>query len=103
MTDLECIYSKALEVGLTPSQFWNMSIKEVVDTINSRFKQRQDELFSLSGLIRAAVASVLNPENKFPRSAREAFGRVDDEPCEDWQRSKEYMTALAEVHNRKGA
>ena len=102
MTDLKILYSNALEVGLTPSQFWNMSIKEAVDAINSRFKQRQDELYSLSGLIRVAVASVLNPENKFPQSAREAFGRVEDEAEEGWQRSKEYMQALAEVHNRKG-
>lgn len=101
MTDLKILYSNALEVGLTPSQFWNMSIKEAVDAINSRFKQRQDELYSLSGLIRVAVASVLNPENKFPQSAREAFGRVEDEE-EGWQRSKKYMQALAEVHNRKG-
>ena len=46
MTDLKILYSNALEVGLTPSQFWNMSIKEAVDVINSRFKQRQDELYS---------------------------------------------------------
>ena len=102
MTDLETLYSRALEVGITPPQFWNMSIKEAVDVINSRFKQRQDELYSLSGLIRVAVASVLNSENKFPQSAREAFGRVEDEE-EGWQRSKEYMSALAAIHNRKGA
>lgn len=101
MADLEFIYSKALEVGLTPTQFWNMSAQEIMDTINSRFKQRQDELYSLSGLIRVAVASVLNPENRFPQSAREAFGRVEDDPEEGWQRSKEYMQALAQAHNRK--
>ena len=102
MADLEFIYSKALEVGLTPTQFWNMSAQEIMDTINSRFKQRQDELYNLSMLIRVAVASVLNPENKFPHSAREAFG-MEEDPEEGWQRSKEYMSALAAIHNRKGA
>ena len=103
MSDIEYFYSKALEVGILPAQFWNMSPLEIRDTINSRFKQRQDELFNLSMLIRVAVASVLNPENKFPRSAAEAFGREEEqeEGEGDWHRSAEFMKELAAAHNRK--
>ena len=101
MSDIEYFYSKALEVGILPAQFWNMSPLEIRDTINSRFKQRQDELYNLSMLMRVAVASVLNPENKFPRSAAEAFGREEEQEEGDWHRSKKYMQALAQAHNKK--
>ena len=99
MTDY--LYSKALEVGLLPSEALSMSEQELKDVINARYKQRQSEIYTMAVLIRSAVASVLNSENEFPRSANEAFGIEDTE--EGWQRSKEYMSALAAIHNRKGA
>ena len=99
MTDY--LYSKALEVGLLPSEALSMSEQELKDVINARYKQRQSEIYTMAVLIRSAVASVLNSENKFPRSANEAFGIEDTE--EGWKRSKEYMSALAEIHKGKGA
>lgn len=97
MADIDFLYSKALNVGITPTEFWNMSIKEVIDAINERYKQKQDDIYTLSLLIRVAVASVLSPENKFPKSSSEAFGRERDHE-NDWQRSKEYFSQLASIH-----
>ena len=102
MTDY--LYSKALEVGLLPSEALSMSEQELKDVINARYKQRQSEIYTMAVLIRSAVASVLNSENEFPRSANEAFGiEAGIEAEEGWKRSKEYMSALAEIHKGKGA
>lgn len=101
MTDY--LYSKALEVGLLPSEALSMSEQELKDVINARYKQRQSEIYTMAVLIRSAMASVLNSENEFPRSANEAFGiEAGIEDTEgDWHRSLEYMQALAQSHNKK--
>ena len=91
------MYNKALEVGIYPSEFWDMSIQEVSDTVNSRLKQRSDEIYTLSGMIRVAVLSVFSKDVKFP-------DRPNDEKSEEsWKNSYNYLKALQKVHKKGGA
>ena len=90
------MYGKALEVGLLPSEFWGMSLQEIKDTVNSRFKQRNNEIYTLSGMIRVAVLSVFSKDVKFPEAP-------DNQSHEgNWKNSYNYLKALQkkqkEVH-----
>ena len=91
------MYSKALECGLLPAEFWDMSLQEVKDTVNSRFKQRNNEIYTLSGMIRVAVLSVFSKDVEFPDAPdmeQNAEGK--------WKNSYNYLKALQkkqkEVH-----
>ena len=70
-----------------------MSPKEVKDTVYSRIKQRQNDIYSLSGMIRVAVLSCLTNEVKFPDSPYN-----EDEKEGDWKASFNYMYALSKIH-----
>ena len=59
-------YNDALESGLLPDQFWGMSLREVKDTVYSRFKQRQRDIYALSARVRVAVLSCFSEETTFP-------------------------------------
>lgn len=87
------MYDKALGVGISPSEFWNMSLQEIKDTVNSRFRQKNDEIYALSNMIRVAVLSVFpNTNVKFPDppNAEKKTG--------DWKNSYNYLKALQKVH-----
>ena len=90
------MYSKALEMGLYPSEFWDMSLQEVKDTVNSRFRQKNNEIHALSGMIRVAVLSVFSKDCQFPSLP---YGE-EKEQKESWKNSYNYMKALQKV--RKG-
>ena len=91
------MYSKALESGILPSEFWEMSIQEVRDTVNSRIRQKNEEIYTLSGMIRVAVLSVFSSDVKFPDNPNE------DKRQGNWENSKNYLKALQKVHNKGGA
>lgn len=91
------MYSKALEVGVFPHEFWEMSLREVRDTVNSRFKQRNNEIYTLSGMIRVAVLSVFSKDVRFPSSPDS--GDTD----ENWKNSKKYLKALQQKQRQGGA
>ena len=84
------MYGKALGVGISPSEFWAMSAQEVRDTVNSRIKQRNDEIYSLSALIRVAVLSVFSADVQFPAPPDESKER-------DWKNSYNYIKALQKL------
>ncbi len=84
------MYAKALKVGIYPSEFWDMSLREVRDTVNSRIKQRNDEIYTLSGMIRVAVLSVFSKDVQFPAPP----GSQEKE--HSWENSYNYMKALQE-------
>ena len=42
------IYKDALCCGLSPEEFWNMTPQEIRDTVNSRLKQRQNDIYVFS-------------------------------------------------------
>lgn len=87
------MYSKALGYGLTPLEFWDMSLQEVKDTVNSRYRQKNKEIHALSGMIRVAVLSVFPDSNvKFPSVP---YGE-EETPEENWKNSKNFMRALQE-------
>lgn len=90
------MYNEALDVGIYPAEFWNMSMQEVRDTVSRRIRQKQDEIYTLSSMIRVAVASVINPENKYPTSAAEAFGRNEIREG-SWKNSYNYLKALQKL------
>lgn len=73
-----------------------MSPKEAKDTVYSRIKQRQNNIYSLSGMIRVAVLSCFKEDVQFPDSPY----TEDDTEYEDgdWQNSKKYMDALSKIH-----
>jgi hypothetical protein len=83
------MYAKALEVGILPREFWEMSLQEVQDTVNSRLRQKNDEIYTLSAKIRVAVLSVFSDEVKFPAPP-------DHEKEQDWKNSYNYLKALQE-------
>lgn len=63
-----------------------MSPREINDVIDSRIKQRNKEIYMLSGMIRTAIVSAFNTSVKFPKAPDEEEG--------DWRRSKAYFDAL---------
>ena len=91
------MYSEALESGILPLEFWEMSIQEVRDTVNSRMRQKQNEIYTLSGMIRVAVLSVFSDKCKFPVSPDEAFNRGEKREG-NWKNSYNYLKALQKVH-----
>ena len=91
------MYSEALESGILPLEFWEMSIQEVRDTVNSRMRQKQNEIYTLSGMIRVAVLSVFSDKCKFPVSPDEAFNREGKREG-NWKNSYNYLKALQKVH-----
>lgn len=82
------MYAKALEVGILPSEFWGMSLKEVQDTVSSRIRQKNDEIYSLSALIRVAVLSVFSDKVQFPAPPDKG------EKQQNWKNSYNYLKAL---------
>ena len=87
------MYAKALEVGIYPSEFWNMTLQEVRDTVNSRIRQKNDEIYTLSGMIRVAVLSVFPSSGvRFPAAPNQ------EEKQGDWKNSKKYLKALQKIH-----
>jgi hypothetical protein len=84
------MYSNALEVGIYPSEFWDMSVQEVKDTVNSRHKQKQNDIYALSAMVRVAVLSAFSKDVKFPEPPNE-------EHKGDWKNSYNYMKALQKL------
>ena len=82
------MYAKALEVGILPCEFWDMSLREVQDTVSSRIRQKNDEIYSLSALIRVAVLSVFSDKVQFPAPPDQ------EEKQQNWKNSYNYMKAL---------
>lgn len=89
----EIMYPRAVEVGLCPSEFWNMTAREIADTINLRNKKRNNEIYSLAALIRTAIITAFSNQAKFPPAPYS-----EEEAEEGWKRSKEYMTELSKIH-----
>ena len=93
------MYTQALEVGLLPAEFWGLSLQEVRDTVNSRIRQKNEEIYALSGMIRVAVLSAFSADVKFPAPPNK------NERAENWKNSYNYMKALQskqrEVRNTK--
>ena len=85
------MYSKALEVGIYPSEFWGMSLKEVQDTVNSRIRQKNEEIYTLSAMIRVAVLSAFSKDVPFPAPPNE------DKKQGNWENSKQYLKALQKL------
>lgn len=68
-----------------------MSLQEVQDTVNSRIRQNNDDIYTLSGMIRVAVLSVLSPDKvQFPAPPDQG------EKQQNWKNSKKYFKALQE-------
>lgn len=86
-------YNDALESGLLPDQFWRMSLREVKDTVYSRFKQRQRDIYTLSARVRVAVLSCFSDDVTFPSPPT-----FDNEDQGDWTNSYNYMAALSVIH-----
>ena len=81
----------ALKVGILPSEFWGMSLKEAKDTADMRIKQRNEEIYSLSLMTRVAVLSCFRADVKFP----DPPDKQEEEGS--WQNSKAYMKALQQL------
>jgi hypothetical protein len=86
------MYNKALGVGILPSEFWEMSLREVRNTVDSRIRQKNNEIYSLSGMIRVAVLSAFSKEVQFPASPDSS-----EKGSGNWENSKNYMKALQKV------
>lgn len=89
------MYSNALSAGISPSEFWDMSAREVAETVKARIKHEQDFIYYHATMIRIAVLSVFSAEAHFPRSPEEAFAREKEM---DWKNSYNYLKALSSMH-----
>ena len=87
------MYNKALGVGILPSEFWEMSPREVRNTVDSRIRQKNNEIYALSGMIRVAVLSAFTKDVKFPEPPADNGEREEG----NWMNSKKYMKALQRV------
>ena len=67
-----------------------MSLQEVQDTVNSRIRQKSDDIYTLSGMIRVAVLSVFSDKVQFPDAP------AHEKEQGDWKNSKKYFKALQE-------
>ena len=74
-----------------------MSLREITDTVNSIYKEKQNDVYALSSMVRVAVLSCFSDSVKFPASPEEAFG---GEEKENWKNSANFMKALAEQKRR---
>ena len=91
------MYKKALDCGLCPAEFWDMTLQEIEDTVNSRKKQKQDEIYTLSAMFRVAVLSVFREDVSFPAPPNENIAG------NNWQNSKNYMKAVCNKVKKGGA
>ena len=89
----EIMYPKAVEVGLCPSEFWNMTAREIADTINLRNRKQNTAIYTLAAMVRTAIITAFS-DQEFP-SAPYSEEEADDE---SWKRSKAYMAELAKIH-----
>lgn len=89
------MYRRALEVGILPSEFGEMSLKEAHDTVSSRIRQKNDEIYALSAMIRTAVVSAFSKDVPFPQPPNR-------EEKQDWQNSKNYLRALQKLKGGAG-
>lgn len=85
------MYSRALEVGILPSEFWDMSLAEINSTVSSRIRQKNNEIYALSGMIRVAVLSAFSKEVQFPAPPDSG------ENERGWENSKKYLKALQQL------
>lgn len=69
-----------------------MSLQEIKDTVNSRLKQKQNDIYALSSLVRVAVLSAFSKDVKFPPPP------FEQERQGDWKNSYNYMKALSKIH-----
>lgn len=83
------MYNQALEVGIYPSEFWGMSPKEIRSTVNSRIRQKNNEIYALSNMIRVAVLSAFSSSVQFPAPPENG-----EKKAENWENSKQYLKAL---------
>ena len=93
---IEEMYNKAVEVGVYPSEFWKMSPGEIRDIITLRVKQRSNEIYYLSGMIRTAIVSAFSDKVQFPSAPP-----GEDEQEQQWKRSRDYMRALSELQRQQ--
>lgn len=70
-----------------------MTPQEIRDTVNSRLKQRQNDIYALSSMIRVAVLSCFNEEVTFPEPPDE-----EQDLDNRWRNSYNYMAALSKIH-----
>lgn len=89
------MYQRSLEVGILPSEFWGMSLKEINDTVSLRIKAKNNEIYALSGMLRLAVLSVFSKDVQFPSPPD------NDENEEGWKKSKAYFKILQERRRNK--
>lgn len=87
------MFQRALEVGILPSEFWSMSLQEIVYTVSYRNKAKNKEIYEMAFLNRLAVLSCFSEKARFP-SYSELHGQSDDD--ESWQNSKAFFKELQE-------
>lgn len=68
-----------------------MTLREIRDTVYSRNKQKREEIYALSSMIRVAVLSCFSKEVRFPDPPNE-------EKEKDWKNSYNYLKALQQIH-----
>jgi hypothetical protein len=73
-----------------------MSLKEVQDTVTARFRQKNNEIYTLSGMIRVAVLSVFSKDVQFPQPPEK-----EQKTEGDWKNSYNYLKALQEKQRRR--
>lgn len=94
------MYTEALKAGLLPSDFWEMSLQEARDTIFSRIRQRNNDIYSQAAMNRLAIISSFSQEIKFPEPP-DQLEHQGEGNLHRWKESQKYMKALAELQSKK--
>lgn len=98
-------YPSALDAGMTPKEFWESTVAEIRDRLESwgrretaRIRERAVMDYRLAALISSACFG------KMPRP-HEAYPGIFEPPDEiqDWRIMKERLSRYAAAHNRKRA
>ena len=94
------LYDKALEVGVLPAEFWEMSLQETRDTVFSRIRKSNNDIYAQAALNRMAILSSFSKENKFPKPPNQNEHQGEGN-LHRWKESQKYMQALAELGRKK--
>lgn len=103
---IEALYPQALDAGISPDEFWEMSISEVEQVINARLKRQQEQmklqatmLWKLGNLIAFAAH---DPKHYPP--LHEAFPGLFQPPQErqtDWRVIKARVASYTALKNAR--
>jgi len=106
------MYPSALEVGINPFDYWEMTFGEISETINAYNRRKKTEMqwqasvqYKLADLVGISVGRLLDSNIEFPTLETSFPGLFEDvvenEKQQDWRILKERMMDYADQWNNR--